>query len=440
MAHIVFLTLYLGIVTGHQPIELQADPAVAAIRLEVDGKVVSTLSKPPWQTVVDLGQGIVPQEVVAIGLDANGAEIGRATQAINLPRPVAEADIILQQVANETPVAAVVQWRHLTGEVPKSITLTLDDRRLRLKENRATLPPLDMSKPHVLSANLQFSDASARKEIVFGGTLADTAETQLTPVDVVETGAVPSSLDGCFSYNKEPIPAQAIEKGQAQVILVRDPNAGDAMRALLPGTVGRLGTYGGNYSVSPLWRSDARLDSDTSLRLLWPTSARVAAPDQPVSILFTCDGDYHDQGGLLWFLVNEKKVADDTSQRQFADAAAVAGVQAMSGGHRRAVVLVLDSARDSSHFAAQTVRRYLASIGVPLFVWSVTGPRPDLADSWGAVVDVSRRTKLEAATDDLRKNLAAQRVVWLEGDPIHALRATVKPACGLTMARGGDPH
>ena len=40
---------------------------------------------------------------------------------------------------------------------------------------------------------------------------------------------------------------------------------------------------------------------------------------------------------------------------------------------------------------------------------------------------------LRVATDLLKKNIAAQRIAWLDTDPIHALRATVKAWCGLAM-------
>jgi len=106
-------------------------------------------------------------------------------------------------------------------------------------------------------------------------------------------------------------------------------------------------------------------------------------------------------------------------------------VQAMAGARRRAVVFAIGRASDASRYDGQTVRRYLASIGVPLFVWSLTGPRPELTAAWGEILDVSDQGKLRAATDLLKKNIAAQRIAWLDTDPIHALRATVKASCGL---------
>jgi hypothetical protein len=48
-------------------------------------------------------------------------------------------------------------------------------------------------------------------------------------------------------------------------------------------------------------------------------------------------------------------------------------------------------------------------------------------------VNISAHDKLRKATDAVKRELDTQRVVWLGADPIHALRATAKPACGLTL-------
>jgi hypothetical protein len=428
MAHIAFITLYLGLVSGRQPIELKADPIVVALRMELDGKAVATLSAPPWLAIVDFGRGIEPQELVAIGFDAGGQEVGRASQAINLPRPLAEAEIVLQHDAGGLPVGAEVRWRHLTGEQPKRMALTLDNKPVLLKQAKGALPHLDLTIPHVLAADVNFSSGNARKEIVFGGTLPDSAGSELTATAVMETGTVPASLDGCFASGGRPVRVQALEKSEALVILVRDPDPSDSVIALFP-PAARVA------SDQRVTKKTATFDADTRLRIIWPVAERVEAPDQPTSVLFPFSGDFgREQGGMLWALLYSHGEKGDTRKRQFADAVAVAGVKAMAGARRRAVVLALGNGPDGSRYDAPTVRRYLDSIGVPLFVWSLTGPRPELTKSWGEVVDVSSQAKLQTATDLLRKTIAAQRIAWLYADPLHALRATVKASCGLTMA------
>jgi hypothetical protein len=424
MAHIAFLTLYLGLVSGRQPIELRADPVVVSMRMELDGKPVATLTSLPWRASVDFGRGLEPQELIAIGFDASGQEVGRASQAINLPRPMAEAEIVLQHNPAGTPTGAEVRWRHLTGETPKRITLTLDDKPVSLEKGRGALPRLDLTVPHVLAADVNFSTGSARKEIVFGGTLPDTTGSELTATVVVETGTLPASLDGCFVSNGSPVRVQAIEKSEALVIMVRDPSPDDALRSLFPPSA-RVA------SDQRVTKRTATLDADTRLRLIWPVAESVQAPDQPTSVLFPFSGDFgREQGGMLWGLLfshGEK----GAGRRQYADAVAVAGVKAMAGAHRRAVVLAIGTGLDGSRYDGRTVRRYLDRIGVPLFVWSLTGPRPELEPSWGEILDVSSQAKLQTATDLLRKTLATQRIAWLDADPIRALRATVKASCGL---------
>jgi hypothetical protein len=96
------------------------------------------------------------------------------------------------------------------------------------------------------------------------------------------------------------------------------------------------------------------------------------------------------------------------------------------------VVLVLGKEADASVYDPRVVRRYLASIGVPLFVWTPTGPRPNLSEEWGTADDISNLDLLQAATARLRKTLAAQRVAWVDVDPLSALRVKADERCGVT--------
>jgi hypothetical protein len=429
MAHIVFLTLYLGLVTGKQPIEVQADPGVVAMKFVIDGQPVVSLTAPPWRAIIDFGKALRPQELVAVGFDKEGNELGRASQSINLPRPVAEASIVLEHDAAGAPSAAEVRWRNLTHEEPRKVTLKLDDRALALAHNRATLPRLDLATPHVLSAEVQFSNGVARPEMVFGGTLPDSTGSELTATLVRETGKVPASLDGCFLVNGNAIRAQAIEKTPAFVVVVRDPSPYVGTPALIPTTARR------SLTDQSVMRRIAPLEADTRLRILWPVADRLPAADQPTSVLFRFTGDFDPlAGGMLWHLISSHEVKGDRSKRQFADAAAVAGVQAMTGARRRAVVLVLATEVDASRYDPANVRHYLASIGVPLFIWSLQGLQPEITQAWGSdVVDVTNQEKLRNATGALNKELGKQRIVWLDTDPIHALRATVNPSCGLEI-------
>jgi hypothetical protein len=66
---------------------------------------------------------------------------------------------------------------------------------------------------------------------------------------------------------------------------------------------------------------------------------------------------------------------------------------------------------------------------VPLRVWSLTGARPDLADTWGEVRDVSTSAGLLAATEDVRQELDSQRMAWLPVAPLDAFKVSATADC-----------
>ena len=111
-AQIVFLSLFLGLVSGTRSVELQVTGPVRTVRLTLDGRTAATMTKAPWRANIELGPELMPRELAAIGLDGEGREIARATQVLNLPRPLAELDVdpltALRLRANESCGIATV--------------------------------------------------------------------------------------------------------------------------------------------------------------------------------------------------------------------------------------------------------------------------------------------------------------------------------------------
>jgi hypothetical protein len=422
---ITFLTVYLGLIAGHQPVELRVDPAVRTVQILLDGKKIDALGAPPWRSIVDFGETIQPHELVARGLDEKGEEITRVSQFINLPRPTAELDLVVERDANGTPKRATLTGFHVRYEAVRRATLKLDEKPLSLDRNyRASLPKVDMKRPHALSAEMRFADGTvARRDVVFGGEFAETMPTQLTPTVVTRTGSgdAPPLADDCFVNNGAPLRVSNVEKPGATVIIVRDPDPAEIKAALLFTAV-----IGGNIDTATM-RNAAKLDPDTTLELMSPAGDRVVAPDQPTAILFPSFPDPDTKEGIYWFLTSTK-IRGNEGPRRWADAVAVAAVKAVSSGRRRAVLLVLGSEPDASYHKADAVRQYLESIGVPLFVWSVFGKPGD--GGWGQVEDVSTLEKMNAAAEGIRRALDIQRIAWIYADPLTALHADVKPACG----------
>jgi hypothetical protein len=429
---LIFLSLFLGLMSGSHDVELQAGPEIKSIRLLLDGSEVAEMKQPPWRARVDFGRSIVPAELIAVGYDAKANEVARVTQTLNLPRAPAEFVIALQNDEQRTPVAATLRWEHLMAAKPVKSSLTVDGKAVRLhSQTSARLPRLDMNHPHVIAAEMTFDDGfSTRRELIVGGAVSYTADTQLTPVGVRQsTGTPPDGSSDCFTSAGSPVRVAAVENGPALVIVVVDPDPREAVQVLRK-TLNPVVFLNGSAAARHL----VPLDRGTRTRLLWPIAKQYKTTSNAPALLFPPSKDVDaGDGGLVWLLTRKYgEPLDKSEPRRVADAVGVAGLAAIAGANRRAVVLALHRGEDKSMQGAASIRNYLASIGVPLFVWSLTGPRPELDDTWGVIDDVSSISKLEMAGSRLRAELASQRVAWVAADPVTALRIQPTGRCGIT--------
>src|SRR6266852_76582 len=167
-AQIVFLTLYLGLIGGQQPIQVQVGANVTSVRFLLDGRDMGVLKASPWTLIVDFGPPYEPHELVAVAYDRDGDETGRVSQLINLPRPAAELSIDLQNDKSGAPVSVSLRWEEVYAAKPVLTTITVDGKPVHVDPGfRAQLPRLDPANPHVISAQMRFSDlALARQEVV----------------------------------------------------------------------------------------------------------------------------------------------------------------------------------------------------------------------------------------------------------------------------------
>jgi hypothetical protein len=285
---------------------------------------------------------------------------------------------------------------------------------------------------------MRFEDGFvARSELVVaGGAVADSISTELTPV--LFSGKPPGKFDGCLTSNGTPVETRAVETPAAEVFVVREPDVAEVQTALGLTRIPALGSR--DSLLTHHWMS---LDPGTTMRYVWPVAQQIEDSGHiPSNVFETSAIVSSSDAGMLTFMtytydgansVVHRSVLDPKSNpRRFADAVAVAGIDAVTGAHRRAVVLVLSKSVDASRSQPAGVRRYLSSIGVPLFVWSLTGPRPDLSTSWGDVDNISSPRHLQMAVQRLRASLASQHVAWVAADPLTALRAEADPRCGIT--------
>jgi hypothetical protein len=438
---IAFVTLLLGLISGLYPIEVTVSGPVAKVEFLLDGKVAGATASPPWKAYVDLGQDLAPRELVARALDASGREIARASQTINLPRPPAEVEIVLENGPDGRPAAARLAWQSVNSVAPASVSLTFDGAPLALDaERRARLPRHDLGKTHILSAEVWFGPGVVgHQDVVFGGVYGE-IDKDLTAVPVRLRGKnaklAASALQGRLAAGGEPLNVVDVELGPGRVVVVNVPGSNRLYDRFF-WSRGRVELGRGSGAVASVppalagMKTEMRFDEETVLRLLSPAARRFAGAGV-ASELFDSSRDFTRQdGGLLWLLARSSiDTGANPGVPRIADSVAVAGLQAAAGNGRRAVILLLsDTETDASRYDAANVRRYLAAIRVPLHVWSLYGPKAPGVAGWGGAEDISTLQKLYRAFEKVEADLRSQRIAWVEGRHLPQT-VTISPGAG----------
>jgi len=425
MTSIAFASLFLGLVLGPQTVGVLVEGPVASVEIELDGKTVGRLAKNPWSLKVDLGSQIDPHELVARALNEQGEEVATTRQWLNLPGPPAQVQVLLERDKSGRAIAARLTWQSLISKEPTRLSVSFDGKPLALAgPDRVELPAYDADSTHLLTAELEFAALlRARTDVVLGGRSTSEAHTELTAVPVRfrkgERAPAPDALQGWFVRRGEALRVVASEQGPAQLVIVRDLAEEAAVTAL--GSGSRTIFVPQRRGILPQRDPDAlrfemRLARDDRMLFLWPMARRfqanLAADLFEASRVFT-----GKDGGIHWLLTRVYHPDKRTAVRRFSDAVAVAGLEAAGSYGARAVLLVLGGpAPDRSFYSPTLVRRYLETLHVPLFIWSLedAGAR-QAAPAWGEVEDISSPWKLREAFRRLRLQLDSQQIVWLEG-------------------------
>src|SRR5437867_1438831 len=92
-ASIVFLTNFLGLVTGRHTVVLEISGPVASIELTLDSELVGRASQEPWSIPCDFGTELRPHLLEARAVDTSGKTLASCRQWINLHRMDAEASL-----------------------------------------------------------------------------------------------------------------------------------------------------------------------------------------------------------------------------------------------------------------------------------------------------------------------------------------------------------
>lgn len=417
---ITFLTLFLNLITGAQPVELQVQEPVATVEIYLDGQSTGVvLDGEPWVFEVDFGETLVPHRLTAVGRDAAGQPIAREDQWVNLPRPRAEVIGLLNPRAPGEPPTARILYQSVEGRQPTDLTVTFDGESLEVVDpRRIELPEYDPGTPHLLTVELAFEGGDTVRGDTLLGQGFETTGQQMTSLPVVskqglEEPPSPREMKGWVSLGDQPASALAFERGPAEVILVTDQD---------PGNLSRIRDLVRRTYAEPLFANRGLVPvggarAEDRLRVLHPIPNPGKGSRGPE--LFPLIQDLEREiDGLFGFLTSppepEIKVSRRVRDQRLSDALAVAALTAASSHRPRAVLLLVGTDPvDGSRFTAETVTGYFRAMHVPLLVWSpFPGERPT---PWGPARSISTPRRLFEALNDLRELLDRQAVLWVEG-------------------------
>ncbi len=447
-----FLTLFLGLWVGAQTVELDVSGPVAEVEARLDGRTVATLTAAPWSFEIDLGPVLSPHSLIVVARDADGRELDHTEQWINLTQRTSAAAMAFEtappgEPAAGWPRAVSLVWESTGRLAPETVEVFFDGQPLPVTDpRRIPLPSYEPGTFHFVTAVVSFSDdpaagaeAVTRLGAGFGGVYGEEVESRLTAVAVeLEKGARSTSereVHSWFRDRGEPLRVHAVEKGTAEVILVRDPSAQKEFQRLAKLIAEEAKSA--NRRVSDQLRYSAWFGEEVRLSFVAP-AADPSFAELTSEMFLKSPRLASRDGGFLWLTQQQPAMRWPL---RLADAVAAAGMEVYAGQRRRAVILLLadEPGGDHSRQPAAAVRAYLRQLRVPLFVWSFTSPEPH--PEWGEVRYVGLPPKPRKVPDrfrdairEVRRNLESQRVVWLQGHHLPQAVELASEARGIRLA------
>ena len=408
MQQLVFVTVFLGLVAGRQPVEMLVPADVAKVELRLDGRAVATMTAPPWRATVDFGDELLPHRLEAVALDGSGETIASALQKVNASNPPKELQLALDESGGRS--RARILWSHLDATKPEEIKARIDGKPVEVARDLSiALPVKSDDRVHLLEVSVRTAKQESDAQLVFGAMFTGTSTSELTALPVRLRAKNARLEDVICTAGDQAVRAVAVDDLPAQVIIVRDPSTTE--------TAARLSIVGrrqmNTMAMGVAGEGSMYLALGDQVRFLWPVGR--AGEGGVRSILFPPSRWYSAADNLdVHTLLTALSVPLTAKDKQYADAVAVAALQAAQSQRPRAVVLVIGSDyRDASRLTPAAARTYAKRLGVPLYVWSLA-PTPPA--EWGVATEIGTVEKLRSAIGLLRRDLDAQRVLWVEGD------------------------
>lgn len=411
-----FLSLFLNLVCCIQRVEVAVDGPVAAVEIRLDGKAIGTLESPPWVIDCDFGEELRPHVLEGVAFDAAGKVMNVAVQHINVPREPAEVRILLERDKTGQAVAARVMYESATASKTRRVLMRMNGLPLSNDDHdRFVLPQHNPDATHILSAEVLFGGfVRAQAQLSFGGQYGTDIRTDLTAVPILSAGSrapSPESLRGRMKSDAKSCDVVAVEKLGAHVFMVQQAEALHRLSQMARMIDGR-GLAG--FPRHLLVDEEGLDPNEDTLSIVTTQPDRTTHGVRQLVIFPTIGPLTMKRRSLPWVVTHARVPQPPKTQEHVVDAVASATLSAAATTRPRAVLLVLaNDKKDNSLFRAKEIKDYLATMRVPLFVWSVSGETT--AGEWGECTDVSSPNELFAAADHLLDAIHRQSIVWIDG-------------------------
>jgi hypothetical protein len=316
-----------------------------------------------------------------------------------------------------------LSWPSRAGAGVRRSAVSVDGRAVAFEDPSEIYPPaMAPGLFQVVEVVAEYANGGvARDQIGVGGPVLGETSAPVTavPFMVSDPEAEPTAggVAARASGSDEPVRVLGVERGDAEIVFVRDASAASAVERIAPGR-GSMGALSGARDAQAARAIHAvPILADEWVRVLHPGApvrrGRVLdAQLASVPLVSDLEGNF----GLAWHLKNLDGLDYELAGRWLSDAVAIAGGRAAYGSRRRATVLLLagDSVDEGSLLDPARAREYLEALGVPLHAWYLGKPAK-APDGWGATVGVRGVPAMEQALAGLRAALERQRIAWVEG-------------------------
>ena len=432
-----FLTLFLGLVAGPQEIAVSVSDEVSRVELRLDHELVAELRAPDWKGDLDFGARPAPRWLEAVAFDATGRELARTRQALNVPRPTAEASLLVRREQNDAArYVGQLVWEDALGGRLSFVDFALDSRPYEVERpERFPLPDPGTGRASLLEADLAFSSGTeASAQTVYGAPGLEVVGAELTAVPLrSRRRASAAQLERYLLGPDGTLDVVGTEREASSLIVVKGDGVSDALLAMNT----PFGDPDEHSSSTPVQRTtltytreittDAAADAPNrrwtalpfpprqSLVVMRPYARQRTGRSVDLELFAVSPSIARPKGGLLWLLNTDVEVPGLDPTVRLADAVAVAGLKAAEHNRRRAVLVVLETVpQDGSRIRFDAALEYLASLGVPVHVWQlVEDPREELVHPSAQAIRTYRQ--LRRAYEELQADFSSQRTAWVAG-------------------------